>query len=210
VLVGGATPPTVDALPGPLQPLAALDAHDMTDERWPYDADRLVDAIRKLADKGAAPGRSPFSKSRALVLVAILIGAFLVWRGYATNTSAPTSSTTGAPAQAASTFAGEWKADVAYEWGAKYTEQLKLTVDGNGVSGTASFLGTPRGIVRGAVDGDQITFETRSQEVAGDFGQPRDVVHRYRGRIAGATITFSMQSDGGSSPGPVEFTATRP
>ncbi|MNC86075.1 hypothetical protein D3C83_17050 [compost metagenome] len=75
--------------------------------------------------------------------------------------------------------------------------------------GTASFLGTPRGILRGTVEGDRITFETRTQEVLGDWNNPRDVVHRYRGTLGDGTIRFTMQSEGGSSTVPVEFTAER-
>ena len=47
VLVGGASPPPAGSLPAALQPLAALDAHDMTDERWAYDADRLIRAMER-------------------------------------------------------------------------------------------------------------------------------------------------------------------
>jgi hypothetical protein len=35
------------------------------------------------------------------------------------------------------------------------------------------------------------------------------VEHHYRGTIAGDTIAFTMQSDGGSSTLPIEFTARR-
>jgi hypothetical protein len=205
VLVGGATPPPAAALPRALQPLAALDAHDMTDERWAFDIDRLIHAIQALAGGQASASRLPRSWiGVALVLAALLIGGFWYWRAAPADVSASAND-----AAAATNVAGEWQADVTYEWGAKYTERLSLQVDGTDVSGTASFLGVPRGIVSGSVEGDRVTFETRTQEVAGDFSQPREVVHRYRGRISGNAIAFTMQTEGGSSQVPTAFTAAR-
>ena len=112
------------------------------------------------------------------------------------------------PAQSAS-LAGEWSAEVTYPWGAKYTERFALKLDGNDVLGTASFLGTRRGIVSGTLSGNRVQFETRTQEVLGDWNNPKNVVHRYRGTISGDTIEFYMQTEGASSSEPVEFTARR-
>jgi hypothetical protein len=63
--------------------------------------------------------------------------------------------------------------------------------------------------VMGRIDGDRITFETHTQTVIGDWNNPRNDVHRYRGRVAGDTITFIMQTQGGGSDVPVQFTAKR-
>jgi hypothetical protein len=53
-------------------------------------------------------------------------------------------------------------------------------------------------------------FETQTQEVLGDWNNPRDIVHRYRGRITDDAIAFTMQSTGGTSSGvPIQFTARR-
>ncbi len=106
-------------------------------------------------------------------------------------------------------LAGEWSAEVTYDWGAKYTERFTFKLDGNEVLGTASFLGLRRGIVSGTLSGNSVLFQTRTQQVLGDWNNPKDVVHRYRGRISGDTITFYMQSEGGSPSLPVEFTAKR-
>lgn len=210
VLVGGATPPTASALPAPLQPLAALDAHDMTDERWAYDADRLVQAIERL---GASPGRRTLQTSAvvpvALVLLLLVVGGFFVWRGRDAG-SLPKPKEAGGNAMSATTRPdGEWSADVRYDWGAQQTERLLLKSDGTVISGTASFLGVPRGIVNGTQQGDRIAFETRTEETSGDFSQTRTVIHRYRGRLHDNSIDFSMQSDGTASTVPIEFTATR-
>jgi hypothetical protein len=208
VLVGGAAPPAVSALPPALQPLAALDAHDMTDERWTYDTDRLIEAMEKLAGTRRRPGgmSQPAVAAGAIVLLAILAGGFFVWQDRSGSQAARDATV---PAGSVGAVAGEWQAEVTYEWGAKYTERMSLKLDGRDVSGTASFLGVPRGITAGTLDGDRIAFETRTEEAAGDFSQPRTVVHRYRGRMAGSTIAFTMQTDGGSSRVPTEFTATR-
>lgn len=50
-------------------------------------------------------------------------------------------------------------------------------------------------------------FQTRTEEITGD--KASGVVHRYRGAIMGDTIAFTMQTEGGSSTVPVEFTARR-
>lgn len=210
VLVGGAAPLPASALPGPLKPLAALDAHDMTDERWSYDADRLVEAMQKIARVPAAGPRRLTVRGFALLAAILAIGAVLAWRTPATAPPVPTPAPAGNPGRPGPGPAGAWRADVTYPWGATHAERLDLRVEGTALSGTASFLGIPRAIVAGTIEGDRIAFETHTQEVVGDFSQPRDVVHRYRGRIAGATITFSMLSDSSGSQQPVAFVATRP
>jgi tetratricopeptide (TPR) repeat protein len=110
------------------------------------------------------------------------------------------------PAAGAS-LAGDWIAEVTYDWGAKHRERFRFKVDGNDVLGTASFLEVRRGIVNGSLNGDRVLFQTQTQEIAGD--KTSDVVHSYRGTLAGDVITFYMQSEGGSSTVPVEFTAER-
>jgi hypothetical protein len=243
VLVDRATPPPEAALPGPLKALAAIDAHDVSDERWTYDVERLIAAMDRLGGAAArrpAPNRrAMFVAAAALAAVAIVAGAFVFWprttsepSPQATASTAPaplpqaaappsvappaaaptTAATTPSPVQPRPTadVAGSWTVDVTYDWGATHAERFTFIVDGNEILGTASFLKTPRGIVNGSIDGDRIAFETRTQEVSGDGNNPRDLVHRYRGRISGDTIAFTMQTMGGSSSGvPLQFTAKR-
>jgi len=204
VLVGGAAPPPAGLLPAALQPLAALDAHDMTDERWAYDAGRLIQAVERLAGTRKRPAVLRPAYIAAVVLLGLVIAGFYVSQR---RSGDPTRDGSAPGVVEGRTLGGEWQAEVTYDWGAKYSEKLSLTVDGRDVSGTASFLGVPRGITTGSIDGDRITFETRTQETTGDFSQPRDVVHRYRGRINGDTIAFTMQTEGGSSQVPATFTA---
>jgi len=192
VLVQGAGMPLAPSLPEPLKRLAVHDAHDVSDERWSYDVGRLIDATEKLAGKtGRSRRRALAGIAAAILVIATGLGAFFSLR----------------TRQAPIALAGNWSADVTYDWGAKYTERFAFTLDGDVVSGTASFLRVPRGIVGGTLNGDRVVFETRTEEVSGD--RTSDVVHRYRGTIAGDTITFTMQSEGGSSTVPVQFTAKR-
>lgn len=191
VLVRGAVMPPASSLPEPLKRLASHDAHDVSDERWTYDVGRLIDATEKLAGKSPGPRRWPLIA--AALVAAVAIGAFFFLQ----------------VRQPQVVLAGDWSADVTYDWGDKYTERFSFKVDGDAVLGTASFLGVRRGIVDGSLQGERVVFQTRTQEVRGDFDNPVSVAHRYRGTITGDTIAFTMQSEGGSSSVPVEFIATR-
>jgi hypothetical protein len=214
VLVDRATPPPAASLPGPLKPLAAIDVHEVSDERWDYDVERLIAAMGKLGGAASATPvpdrRAMFVAAAALAVVAIAVGAFLFWPQTSSAPSPP--ATIAAPTPVApqpADVAGEWMADVTYDWGATHAERFTFIVDGSEILGTASFLTSPRGIVGGRIDGDRITFETHSQTVIGDWNKPRDEVHRYRGRVAGDTIAFIMQTQGSASDVPVQFTAKR-
>lgn len=190
VLVEGADMPSARDLPEPLKPLATRNALELSDARWAYDVERLISSLEKIG------GASPAQPWRRWIVPALIAGTWLLTRSASDSAAA---------------VAGEWSAEVAYSWGAKYHEVFSLKTDGAEVTGTASFLGVPRGIVRGALDGNRITFETTTQEVmGGDWQNPSDIVHRYRGTIEDGRITFTMQSEGGSSRAiPVEFVAER-
>ena len=103
---------------------------------------------------------------------------------------------------------GPWQAVVTYEWGATHRENFLFHVDGDEVAGSASFLGTKRGVLGGRLGDDRISFDTKTRETLGD-GE-KETVHHYRGRISGDQIRFIMQTEGGfSDHPPVEFTAKR-
>lgn len=106
---------------------------------------------------------------------------------------------------------GEWKADVTYDWpNAQYVEIFTFRGDGDELHGTASFLGTVRGILTGTVKKDKIQFITRRKEIMGSQTVSTDLVQRYQGKIAGDEITFMVQIEGGvSGHVPIEFTARR-
>ncbi|MGH8474368.1 MAG: hypothetical protein ACRER2_01110 [Methylococcales bacterium] len=106
---------------------------------------------------------------------------------------------------------GDWRAEVIYDWpNAKYSETFTFRGDGEEVHGTASFLRTKRGILEGKANRDQIRFITKTQEVLGDSGSSKEVVHRYEGQVLGDEIKFVMQTEGGYSEHiPIEFTVRR-
>lgn len=204
VLVEGAGMPSAEDLPGPLRPMALRQAHELSDARWSYDVGRLVEALERIARRSDPSGRRRWIAAAVAVATGLaLLGGYLAMR----ETAAPAAE--GVSGDAAAGVAGEWIADVTYSWGATHRERFSLKIDGGDVLGTASFLGVPRGIVRGTFADGRLAFETRTQEVVGDWNNPRDIVHRYRGTPAGEAIGFVMQSEGGSSDRPVEFTARR-
>ena len=105
---------------------------------------------------------------------------------------------------------GEWVAEVTYDWkNAKYTEKFTFQGDGDEVYGTASFLGTKRGILEGKIKKDKFQFITITQEILGSLPD-RDSIHDYRGRILGDEIKIVMQTKGGYSDHiPIEFIAKK-
>jgi hypothetical protein len=101
------------------------------------------------------------------------------------------------------TVDGDWEAPVAYGWGVTSTERFRLRTDRDAVAGTASFLGVPRGILDGRLEGDRLTFRTR---IGGVPGSPA-FSNGYRGHVQDGEIRFVLQDDRGSPP--VEFSARR-
>ena len=105
---------------------------------------------------------------------------------------------------------GEWKAEVTYDWSNRtFTETFTFNGEGDEVYGTASFLGTKRGILEGTVTKDKLQFITTSAEVLGSQSA-REMTHDYRGVILRDEIKFIMQTRGSSSAkAPVEIIAKK-
>jgi TIR domain len=104
---------------------------------------------------------------------------------------------------------GKWKATVTYDWpGAVYEETFKFEVDGGELSGTASFLQADRGIFDGKIEGNRVSFVTRTIATMDD--KTSQDVHSYKGTVEGDTIRFTMLTDSTvESHVPIHFTATR-
>jgi len=104
---------------------------------------------------------------------------------------------------------GKWKATVTYDWpGAVYEETFNFEVDGGELSGTASFLKADRGIFEGKIEGNRVSFVTKTLATL-DEKTSQDI-HSYKGTVEGNTIRFSMLTDSSvESHVPVHFTATR-
>jgi hypothetical protein len=113
-----------------------------------------------------------------------------------------------APQKTAGAFAGKWQAEVKYGWGAVHNETFQFKVDENEVMGSASYVRTPRGILDGKIDGNRISFLTKSQTMLGS--QTYEEKHLYKGRLNGDSIEFVLQTESGyDARSPEMFTARR-
>ena len=113
-----------------------------------------------------------------------------------------------ATAKAHGNFTGQWRAEVKYSWGDVRKETFQFKVDEDEVVGTASYGSTPRGILNGTINGNRISFLTKSQTALGD--KTYEEKHFYKGRLNGDEIEFVLQTDSGyDSRTPEVFTATR-
>ena len=113
-----------------------------------------------------------------------------------------------AAAAAAVNIAGTWKAAVKYSWGDTYTETFEFDGLGQELTGTASYVTAPHGILEGKVDGNRLSFETTSYSELNDHRYQEK--HRYRGVVSDDTIEFVLETDSGyDAPPPLKFTAHR-
>jgi hypothetical protein len=105
-------------------------------------------------------------------------------------------------------FAGRWQALVKYSWGDSHAEMFSFKVDQNEVYGTASYVGGARGILDGKIEGNRISFTTKSMTMLGD--KTYEEKHVYKGHLTGETIDFILQTESGyDSRAPEMFTAGR-
>ncbi len=72
VLVGGARVPDEDNLPDDLKALPRRQAHELTDSRWNYDTDRLIEAIESIGIKGRSPAQQEAFKQKVKLGAAVL------------------------------------------------------------------------------------------------------------------------------------------
>lgn len=106
---------------------------------------------------------------------------------------------------------GEWIADVTYNTqNTTFVEFFTFKGEGNEVAGTATLYRLKRGIEEGKVKKDEIQFSIRTQEILSGEENRKDLIYRYRGKVAGDEIVFVLQIEGGFSTHiPIEFTAKR-
>jgi hypothetical protein len=83
LLVGGATIPDERVLPEDLQALSRRHAHELTDSRWDYDTDRLIEAIESIGIRGKSPAEQAALQQRFRIGAAVLatagIGLLAFW-----------------------------------------------------------------------------------------------------------------------------------
>jgi hypothetical protein len=209
VLLDGVAMPDPAHLPPELRPLVGRNALALDNARFAADMAHLVREV------GEALGEAPLApKPHGSFAKWWLAGAVL---GLAATTAfwqlrSHSADERQAPAPAARPQVnGEWRADVDYDWpGAHYRERFVFAGEGDVLHGSASFLGVARGVLESRIDGAGLSFVTRMGELTGAGSAGAEVVHRYRGRVAGDDIRFVMQTEGGSSAHvPVEFVARR-
>lgn len=106
---------------------------------------------------------------------------------------------------------GIWSAEVNYDWAnAGYTETFVFEGEGEELHGTATFLKRKNIIAEGSLRNGRLEFITKTSEITSSWneGESRESIHRYSGKIAGDSIQFIMQTEGGYSlHSPIEFTA---
>jgi hypothetical protein len=202
ILVNDTPLPKAADLPDDLQPLLVCQALHLADARFNRDA---ADLIRALG--GAEPGPSP--SRRWLVAGGLLtaLAAIAGWQLLDRPSRAPP--VPADPRRADADVSGTWEGEVFYEWDRrKVTERFKFSSIAGALTGSASFLGVPRGILSVELKGNTIAFETRTR---GSINEKEiEFVHRYRGEVSGDQMRMVMQTVGGHDTGvPREFVARR-
>jgi TIR domain len=191
VLVGGASMPRVEDLPEDLAGLARIEALSIEDTHFHQDVVQLIDAIE--------PKAASFPIQRLGLAILIVLLVILVPLAYRWRAAIPEK------------VDGAWQASVKYSWGDTHAEIFKFDTAGHALTGTASYLGAgrgDRGILDGKIDGDRITFTTKSYATVDE--KAYEEKHFYSGTLAGNEIRFSLQTDSGyDSRVPENFTATR-
>ena len=86
---------------------------------------------------------------------------------------------------------GVWVANVTYSWGAT-TRSASRCSRTAACGGTATFLGTPRAVVSGALDSHTVSFAIRAEELLGS--DRREFELTYRGTVVGGGLTFSSKT----------------
>jgi hypothetical protein len=203
VLVAGAQMPKGDELRADLKGLVRRNALTINDQEFQRDADNLVNAIEKLPNLSKPKpegirGAERLERRKTLlrrllwkIPLIILLVSFAVWWEWRKQESSEPSSAAGSAA-----FTGSWSGEVTYGWGAKYREAFFFQPEGKVLFGTASFLGTKRGLEAGKVEGENISFFVRYEETAGS--QTRERKNYYWGKLDGDQIHMRLQDDRGN------------
>jgi hypothetical protein len=206
VLVGGAAMPAEKDLPSAIRALARRQSFILSDIGWTSDVARLVEDIKPFFPASRRSARRSgllWGLAALAVIVLLAVGLRGYWPGRATDGPKQLAS------ELAQSLSGRWLATVKYDWGAEHAERFELRLENGEVHGTASYLGVARSVEEGKLNGEQLNFITRSQEVLGE-GQSREVIHRYRGGLKAGELHFVLESGGGQSGHPpVEFVARR-
>ena len=205
VLVGGAAMPGREELPEALQPLSVHQAVDLRDAHFHADAAALVDLLEKTVPglNARARPRRWLPAAAAVVALAAVAGGVQLYRR-----SSPAAGAAVQPPVTHAVVTGSWQGTVKYDWGDSHVEKFAFEVVGQELSGTASFLGHDRGIFDGKIEGDRVSFMTKSLTSLNE--KTYEDKHYYKGTVEGDTIRFTLLTDSGAeSHVPVQFTVQR-
>ena len=214
VLVGGAKIPRPEELRRDLKPLAQRNAVTLNDQDFQRDTDILLQALEKV------PGlRTPIIRVNGdpktelrkkllgrlvwkvpLIIALVSFAVWWQWRKENEQKAIPEVS-----ARAGAILTGSWSGEVTYGWGEKFKEEFFFQPENGKLFGSASFLAAKRGIDEGKIEGDNISFFVRFQEVSG--GATSDHKNYYWGKFAADKIQMRLQDDRGNPP--VEFVLSR-
>ena len=100
---------------------------------------------------------------------------------------------------------GQWQAAVTYGWGPTYTERFAFQAEGERLTGTTTFLGSPRPLTQGVVNGSEIRFVLALEEIAGDDRRPYQL--RYTGAVVNGGLHFRVEDSRGNVE--LQFAASR-
>jgi len=238
VLVGGAVMPRAEDLPDDLLALCQRQAVEVRDAHFHSDAEELIAVLHK-ALHGVRFRVSNLNGKRFVPAVAFSIGIAIVFgvllhqhpfsaARHGPGSGIEVSGTKGAgtpdngvltrdkqgdrvqPENRLADVSGKWNATVKYDWGDSYPEIFELEVYGKDLSGSASFLGLGRGILDGKIEGNEISFMTRSFSTIGSDEKTYEDKHLYKGIVENNEIRFTMLTDSSTeSHVPIHFTASR-
>lgn len=222
LLVGAATMPAETDLPDDIVELAHRQAVVLSDSGWRRDVERLVATLRTLlpgqsknADLvvGTHEGDNQTSIRRHRMLLTGLVLLIAMLGGYfflQAPSELPKSSEAPTVSRPAVDITGRWTAQVKYDWGDEYNEVFEFKYLGTALHGTATYQKGRLTIEQVKLEGEWISFITRSQEMLGSDTPWKEVVHRYTGQVTREGIRFTLESGGGYSiHPPVEFIAQR-
>ena len=209
VLVGRAEMPKVEELRADLKPMAQRNAVTLNDQDFNRDVDQLIAALEKIPGIRKQSGNAssdPRAERRKTLLrrliwkvpLIFLLVSFAVWWEWSKDKRQEPAGQKPSVASKTAEFTGTWSAEVTYGWGERFTEQFFFQPEGDKLFGSASFLGAKRGIEEGKIEGENISFFVRFQEVSG--GAVTDHKNFYWGKLAGEKINMRLQDDRGSPP----------
>lgn len=228
VLVGGAAVPAPEDLPEALRPLCERQALEIRDAHFHPDAQVLIELLQKAlrANGGGASRKKWLSVILGAAAVVLLGSGILVWKSNRlvagpqakpAASASPQGSVDAKPVTVPAipaSISGKWTATVKYDWGDTYNEFFEFEVDGSEVSGMAGLLGDREGHGRairdGKLQGNRLSFMTKTLTTTGTNDQYAEDKHYYKGTVEGDTIQFTMITDSTvTEHTPIHFVATR-